>query len=69
VHSGAGVEVMGDPVNAVVWLANKLAEHNTHLKAGDIVLSGAITASVPVDKGDCMNICFSELGNIEVKFN
>lgn len=68
VHSGAGVEVMGDPINAVVWLANQLAEHGSSMKAGDIVLSGAVTASVPVEAGDCMNICFAELGNIEVKF-
>ncbi|MDR1376537.1 MAG: 2-oxopent-4-enoate hydratase, partial [Synergistaceae bacterium] len=35
-YSGTGVEVMGDPLNAVVWLTNKLTEHGTHLKAGDI---------------------------------
>ena len=68
VSSGAGVEVMGDPPNAVAWLANKLAEHGDRLRAGDIVLSGAITAAVPVAGGDSVSVCFSELGNIEVKF-
>ena len=68
ISSGAGVEVMGDPLNAVAWLANKLHAHGDYLRAGDIVLSGAITAAVPVAAGDSMNICFSELGNIEVRF-
>lgn len=68
VSSGAGVEVMGDPLNAIAWLANKLGEHGDRLRAGDVVLSGAITAAVPVVAGDSMNICFSKLGNIEVRF-
>jgi 2-keto-4-pentenoate hydratase len=69
VNSGAGVEVMGDPMNAVAWLANKLYERgDPHLKAGDIVLSGAITPAVPVQKGDNMTISFSRLGSIDVKF-
>ena len=68
-RSGAGVEVMGDPVNAVAWLANKLAEHGNCLKAGEVVLSGAIVAAEPVVAGDAMTVCFSELGTIEVAFS
>ncbi len=59
---------MGNPLNAVTWLANKLAEHNTHLKAGDIILSGAITGAVSVTKGDVINVSFSKLGNIQLRF-
>ncbi len=66
--SGTAVEVMGNPLNAVAWLANKLAEHNTHLKAGDIILSGAITGAVPVTHGDILNVSFSKLGNIQLCF-
>lgn len=68
INSGAGVEVMGDPVNAVAWLANTLAEHGGALKAGQIVLSGAITAAEPVRSGDSMTVCFSKLGQISVQF-
>ena len=68
VNSGAGIEVMGDPVNAVAWLANTLAEHGGGLKAGQIVLSGAITAAEPVQSGDSMTVCFSTLGQISVEF-
>lgn len=68
VHSGAGVEVMGDPLNAVAWLASRLSAHGSGLKAGEIVLSGAITAAVPVQAGDCVSICFSQLGDIHMMF-
>ena len=66
--SGAGVEVMGDPMNAVAWLANCLAAHGDYLKAGDIILSGALTGATPVVAGDNLSVCFSQLGNIDVKF-
>jgi len=68
ISSGAGVEVLGDPLNSVAWLANALSVHGNELKAGDIILSGAITSSVPVAKGDLVNVSFSTLGNISLCF-
>lgn len=69
VSSGAGVEVMGDPLNSVAWLANSLAAHGDGLKAGDVVLSGAITKAVPVTAGDSLLVSFSVLGDVGVCFN
>ena len=69
VNSGAGVEVMGDPLNAVAWLANSLAEHGEGLKAGDVVLSGALTRAVPVRAGDSLRVSFSTLGDVGVCFS
>lgn len=43
VESGIGSEVLGDPLSAVVWLANKLADRGTGLKAGQIVSTGSMT--------------------------
>ena len=68
VNSGAGVEVMGDPLNAVAWLANAMAEQGNYLMAGEVVLSGAITGATPVQAGDSMRVSFSSLGSISVKF-
>ena len=66
--SGLGVEIMGDPLNSVAWLANKLSEFGISLKAGEVVLSGAITSMVPVTKGDILQVSFSTLGSITVRF-
>jgi 2-keto-4-pentenoate hydratase len=43
VETGRGREVLGNPLEAVVWLANKLARRRTGLKAGQIVLTGSMT--------------------------
>ncbi len=66
--SGCGVEVLGDPLNAVAWLADCLARHGDYIHAGDILLSGALCGALPAAPGDNMSICFSRLGTIDIKF-
>lgn len=67
-NSGAGVEVLGNPAYSVAWLANKLSEFGIGLKAGEIILSGAITAATSVEKGDIISVSFDKLGELQVKF-
>ncbi|HSI01226.1 MAG TPA: fumarylacetoacetate hydrolase family protein [Reyranella sp.] len=40
--SGPGSAVMGSALISLAWLANKLAEHDRMLKAGDLVLTGSV---------------------------
>lgn len=47
--NGIGADVMGHPLEAVVWLANKLAEHGGGLKAGQIVLTGSVAPVLWID--------------------
>ncbi|MFJ9521851.1 2-keto-4-pentenoate hydratase [Kitasatospora sp. NPDC101801] len=49
--SGRGREVLGDPLEAVAWLARRLAAFGTGLKAGDVVLAGSVHASLPLRPG------------------
>lgn len=42
-ETGQGCEVLGNPLDAVVWLANRLAARDTGLKAGQIVMTGSMT--------------------------
>jgi 2-oxopent-4-enoate/cis-2-oxohex-4-enoate hydratase len=68
VVTGAGAATMGHPVNAMVWLANTLGKLGIALKAGDIVLSGAMGAMVPVVKGDNLRMTIGGLGGCSVRF-
>lgn len=66
--TGAGAAVLGHPAAAVAWLANKLGEFGVALKAGEIVLSGALTAALPIAAGDAFRAEFDRLGSASVRF-
>ncbi len=68
VVTGAGAATMGHPVNAMVWLANTLGKLGIALKAGDIVLSGAMGAMVPVGRGDNLRVSIGGIGGCSVRF-
>ena len=68
VATAAGAAVLGHPANAVVWLGNKLATYGMMLKAGDIVMSGSLTAACPMAEGDYIQANFADIGSVSVKF-
>jgi 2-oxopent-4-enoate/cis-2-oxohex-4-enoate hydratase len=67
--TGAGVAALGSPVAAVAWLANTLGRLGMGLKAGEIILSGALSALVPVAAGDEMRVRIGGLGAVTVRFD
>jgi 2-oxopent-4-enoate/cis-2-oxohex-4-enoate hydratase len=66
--SATAVEVLGDPLNAVVFIANKLAELGLSLKAGMVLMTGSIVPSVVVSPGDEVQVDFTRLGQVRVRF-
>ena len=68
INKGKGSDVLGHPATCVAWLANKLSEYNVTLKAGEVILSGALSAAVAAQKGDVFTAEFTELGKVEVSF-
>jgi 2-keto-4-pentenoate hydratase len=66
--TGAGAAVLGNPIRCVAWLANKLGEFGVPLRAGDLVLAGALHAALPVAAGDSVHAEFSELGGVTTRF-
>lgn len=68
VSTGAGAACLGHPVNAVVWLANKLGELGSEIREGDVVLSGALGPVTPVQQGDFLEAVVDGLGKVRVKF-
>jgi 2-oxo-3-hexenedioate decarboxylase len=50
----------------VAWLANRLGSQGTTLKAGSLILSGGLTAPVPLEPGAAITAEFDGLGSVEV---
>ena len=67
--TGAGAACMGNPFNALAWLANELALYDEELPAGCFVLTGALHAAFPVKPGDTVWAAFDRLGSVSVSFD
>ncbi len=49
VATGEGRAVLGHPLHALAWLAGRLHRCGDRLRAGQLVLAGAVHASLPLD--------------------
>jgi 2-keto-4-pentenoate hydratase len=67
VDTGAGAAALGDPVAVVVWLANTLGERGVALEPGDLIMTGALHAAVPMAAGDVFRADFDQLGPVTVR--
>ena len=65
-ETGTAQAVMGNPVNAVAWLANKLAEFDVAMEPGDVILSGSFIKAVPFGAGDSVLAMFDQLGEVSL---
>jgi 2-oxopent-4-enoate hydratase len=66
--TGAGAAVLGNPAQAVAWLANTLSQYGITLKAGEFIMAGALTAALPIKAGDNFTASFDRLGGVSVRF-
>ncbi len=64
-HTAA--EVMGNPLNALAWLANHLETRGLSLKPGDVVISGSISKILRPKAGDTIRARFTRLGSVAIK--
>jgi 2-keto-4-pentenoate hydratase len=68
-NTGVGAAALGHPAACVAWLANKLYEFDISLKAGEVILSGALSAAVNAEPGDHFRARFAHLGEVGVRFD
>lgn len=64
VSSGTGAACLGDPLAAVAWLAQKALAFGEPLRAGQVVLSGALGPIHPVAAGHTVTTSISGLGSV-----
>lgn len=68
VSSGQGTACLGNPLIATQWLADVMAKAGHPLRAGDVVLSGALGPFVNVDAGKTYSLKIEGLGDVQTTF-
>ncbi|MBD3689216.1 2-oxo-hepta-3-ene-1,7-dioic acid hydratase [Nanchangia anserum] len=68
-ETGVSGGVLGHPATGVAWLANKLAAHDDHLEAGEIILAGSFTRPLWVEAGDTIVADYKDLGTVTCQFS
>ena len=67
VEIGNSKNVLKNPINSIIWLANNLAKKGHSLVKNSYISTGTCTPAIPIKKGDKI---FADFGNLgEVKFN
>jgi len=66
---GDASAVLGNPLTAVAWLANKLAPFGVAFEPGDVILSGSFLRALPVNAGDEIVAEFDNgFGHVAINF-
>jgi len=68
VATGKGDAVLGNPLNSIAWLTEKLSAFGRRLKAGELIMTGSFTRQFPINKGDKIRADFGSLGPVEASF-
>lgn len=69
VETGASGAVLGNPVSAVAWLVNKLAQFDAEMEEGAVIMPGSCIRAIPVGRGDHVRADFDSIGHVEVCFS
>lgn len=67
-ETAMGIEVLGDPIHSVVWLANKLPQFGMRLEKGMKVMSGSFTKQYIPENGQQVSACFVPFGTVSVSY-
>ncbi len=68
-RTGTGADVMGHPIEPLVWLANERARWGDGLAAGDLVSTGTATGMLLAKPGEVMVAHFGGEASVELAFD
>ena len=64
VSTGEGAACLGHPLHAARWLADVMSQRGTPLRAGDVVMTGALGPMKPIAPGSAVTCDFGPLGTV-----
>lgn len=67
-ETGLGAGVLNDPVEAVVWLARRMALYGQRIESGQVILSGSFIRPVECPSGCRIHADFAAFGQVSVQF-
>ncbi|WP_319455903.1 MULTISPECIES: 2-keto-4-pentenoate hydratase [unclassified Mycobacterium] len=69
VSNGKGADCLGSPWAALAWLANVSLTYRAPLRAGEVILSGALGPMVVVKPGSTYRASLSGIGDVAATFS
>jgi 2-keto-4-pentenoate hydratase len=64
VSTGIGAACLGHPLHAARWLADTMCARNTPLRAGEVVMTGALGPMQAIGPGQTVTASFGDLGTV-----
>lgn len=66
--TGIGAACLGHPLNAALWLVNRLAQSGQPMRKGDVILSGALGPMVALQTGMEVSTAIEGLGSVSFSY-
>lgn len=66
IGSADGTAVLGNPLNSILWLKQRLQRYGVVLKPGSLIMTGSFLRQQLIREGDRFVAEFSDIGSVEV---
>lgn len=68
-ETGLGAGVLNDPIQSVVWLAQRMAQYGQAIEPGHIILSGSFIRPVECPPQTHIHADFGDFGSVDLSFD
>lgn len=66
IGSAEGSAVLGNPLNSLLWLAERLKRYGVELAPGSLIMTGSFLRQQPIRTGDKVAAHFVGIGSVEI---
>lgn len=66
--TGTGSACLGNPLHAALWLADTMSGLGNPLRAGEIIMTGALGPMIPFEAGDEIRADMGALGTVSTRY-